>query len=64
MRQGMAHCAHCGVIHYINMAPAVFIKGQYFCRPSCHNNFHRKEQDDETHTGTAAGRVVRHPRPG
>jgi len=45
-RSGMSKCAHCGVTHYINLVPAVYIGGNYYCKPSC-ANAHRKEMTNE-----------------
>jgi len=52
MRRGLEKCANCGLIHYINQSPAVYIGGQYYCRPSCHRRYHETKKEISNADGT------------
>lgn len=58
-RAGMTRCTNCGLIHYINRSPAIYIGGSYYCKASC-ANAHRQKEPANAEPDDTAGDAVRH----
>lgn len=53
----MERCTYCRVIHYPRQYPAVYLGGQYFCKPSCYNAHGKEQLNEVSDTCSPAARL-------